>query len=127
MPSPETLDRFIATVEAGHTVEAIEAFYAEQAAMQENLDSPRVGRAALMAHEQRAQSGVQELEIRCIRPVLSAGDTVVVRWQIGYRTTEGRSVRFEELAHQRWEGERIVHEQFFYDPAQFARSVATAA
>lgn len=120
MPSHETLDRFIATVEAGRTVEAIEAFYAEQAAMQENLDPPRVGRAALMAHEQRALSGVQELEIRCIRPVLSAGDTVVVRWQIGYRTSGGRSVHFEELAYQRWEGERIVHEQFFYDPAQFA-------
>jgi hypothetical protein len=24
----------------------------------------------------------------------------------------------EELAYQRWEGERIVEEQFFYDPAQ---------
>lgn len=24
----------------------------------------------------------------------------------------------EELAYQRWEGEQIVEEQFFYDPAQ---------
>ena len=24
----------------------------------------------------------------------------------------------EELAYQRWEGERIAEEQFFYDPAQ---------
>jgi hypothetical protein len=28
-------------------------------------------------------------------------------------------VRFEELAYQRWEGEQIVQEQFFYDPVQF--------
>ena len=28
----------------------------------------------------------------------------------------------EELAYQRWEGERIVQEQFFYDPKQFNRS-----
>ena len=26
----------------------------------------------------------------------------------------------EELAWQRWEGERIAEEQFFYDPAQLA-------
>ena len=28
--------------------------------------------------------------------------------------------RMEELAYQRWDGERIAQEQFFYDPAQFA-------
>ena len=27
----------------------------------------------------------------------------------------------EELAWQRWQGEQIAHEQFFYDPAQFTR------
>jgi hypothetical protein len=26
----------------------------------------------------------------------------------------------EELAWQRWDGERIAEEQFFYDPAQLA-------
>jgi hypothetical protein len=25
----------------------------------------------------------------------------------------------EELAYQRWQGDRIAQEQFFYDPAQF--------
>jgi hypothetical protein len=25
----------------------------------------------------------------------------------------------EELAYQRWEGERVAQEQFFYDPSQF--------
>jgi hypothetical protein len=28
-------------------------------------------------------------------------------------------MRFEELAYQRWEGNLMVEEQFFYDPAQF--------
>jgi len=30
--------------------------------------------------------------------------------------------RIEELAYQRWEGEKIVQEQFFYDPKQFVRA-----
>jgi len=32
----------------------------------------------------------------------------------------GSHTRMEELAYQRWEGERIAEEQFFYDPGQFA-------
>jgi hypothetical protein len=31
----------------------------------------------------------------------------------------------EELAYQRWEGERIVEEQFFYDPEQLVARTAT--
>jgi hypothetical protein len=34
MPTPATLERFIARVEAGAHVEAIEEFYAEHASMQ---------------------------------------------------------------------------------------------
>ena len=30
----------------------------------------------------------------------------------------------EELAYQRWEGERIVEEKFYYDPAQLVRAKA---
>ena len=31
---------------------------------------------------------------------------------------DGTVTHMEELAYQRWEGERIAEEQFFYDPAQ---------
>ena len=31
---------------------------------------------------------------------------------------DGTKTHMEELAYQRWEGERIAHETFFYDPAQ---------
>lgn len=32
----------------------------------------------------------------------------------------------EELAYQRWEGELIIDEQFFYDPAQLQPRKANA-
>ena len=54
----------------------------------------------------------------CVRPVLAEGDTVVVRWIFAFEWLDGRHTRLEELAWQRWEGERIAEEQFFYDPAQ---------
>ena len=31
---------------------------------------------------------------------------------------DGGVMRIEELAHQRWDGEKIAEERFYYDPAQ---------
>jgi hypothetical protein len=54
-----------------------------------------------------------------VRPVLVHGDTVVVRWIFRFEGQDGRVRELEELAWQRWQAERIVEEQFFYDPSQF--------
>ena len=54
----------------------------------------------------------------CVRPVLANGDHVVVRWVFEFDWLDGTATRMEELAWQRWEGDRIAQEQFFYDPAQ---------
>lgn len=31
---------------------------------------------------------------------------------------DGKMLRMDELALQRWRGEKVVEERFFYDPAQ---------
>jgi hypothetical protein len=41
------------------------------------------------------------------------------RWIFEFTWKDGGTGRIEELAHQRWEGEKIAREQFFYDPRQF--------
>ena len=118
MPSLNTVERFVAMVEDGQGVQALAEFYAEHASMQENEAAPRVGKEALLKHEQAAQASVSSLKATCIRPVLVSGDIAVVRWVFEYTSRTGKSVRFEELAYQRWEGELIVQEKFFYDPVQ---------
>lgn len=120
MPTQDTLERFIARVEANAHVEAVEEFYAENSTMRENLAAPRVGRAAHAANERRIMALAKSVESRCIRPVLVNGDHVVVRWVFRFEWQDGSVTRMEELAWQRWEGERIAEEQFFYDPAQRA-------
>jgi len=119
MPLIQTVERFVSMVEAGQGVEALVQFYAEQASMQENRAEPRVGKAALLAHERAAQESAVGLRASCIRPILIAGDVAVIRWVFQYTSKAGKPVRFEELAYQQWEDEQIVREQFFYDPAQF--------
>lgn len=46
------------------------------------------------------------------------GNQVVIRWVFRFEWLGGTVTLMEELACQRWEGERIAQEQFFYDPAQ---------
>ena len=120
MPTQATLDRFIARVESNAHVEAIQEFYTEGASMQENFDAPRVGRDKLVAHEEKALAMSASVRSECVRPVFANGDHVVIRWIFEFTAHDGRSRRIEELAYQRWEGERIAQEQFFYDPRQFA-------
>ena len=118
MPTAETLERFIALVEQNAHVEAVEAFYAADASMQENQSAPRIGRAAHVANEQRVLAKAKSLMSKCVRPVFVVGDKVVIRWIFRFEWLDGTVTHMEELAYQRWEGERIAEETFFYDPAQ---------
>ena len=118
MPERATVEQFVALVEAGDGLQAMERFYADDVAVQENLDPPRLGKAALMRQEAAAQAAVVDRSARCVRPLLVDGDTVVLRWVFTYRSPGGPIHRLEELVYQTWAGEQLVHEQFFYDPAQ---------
>jgi hypothetical protein len=80
MPSPEILQRLIARVEANTHVEAIEEFYAPNASMQENEQSPRTGRDTLVANEKKVLSRARSVTSKCLRPVFVNGDHVVIRW-----------------------------------------------
>jgi ketosteroid isomerase-like protein len=127
MPTVERIEQFIARVEANAHAEAIAEFYTENASMRENQQAPRVGRAALIAGEQKFLSKMARVTSRCVRPVLVSGDTVVVRWIFNFVLVDGSRIDMEELAYQRWEGDRIAEEQFFYDPAQLAPKAAVGA
>lgn len=120
MPTTDTLEKFIARVEQNAHAEAIEEFYTEAASMQENRSAPRVGRDVLVAHERGVLARAKTVVSKCVRPVFVSGDRVVIRWIFEFEWLNGSASRMEELACQRWEGERIAEETFFYDPAQFA-------
>jgi ketosteroid isomerase-like protein len=124
MPSHDTLERFIARVETNEHDDAILEFYTEDASMQENNAPPRLGRAVLVERERSVLARAKSVRSTCVRPVLVSGDVVVVRWIFEFVWKDGSTMRMEELAYQRWEGEKIAQEQFFYDPAQRSSSTA---
>jgi hypothetical protein len=121
MPSAATIERFIARVESNAHAEAIEEFYTEDSSMRENGSPPRVGRERNIANERAVLARATSVRSKCVRPVLVNGNHVVIRWTFEFDWLDGTFTRMEELAWQRWDGERIAEEQFFYDPAQLTR------
>lgn len=118
MPSQETLERFIARVEQNAHTEAIEEFYTENSTMQENQAAPRQGRAGNVERERQVMARAKSVKSTCVRPALVNGDHVAIRWVFEFEWLDGSTLRMEEVAWQRWEGERIAQETFFYDPGQ---------
>ena len=118
MPTTETLERFIRRVEENAHAEALEEFYTEDASMQENQATPRVGRDAHIANERSVFSRVQSVTSKCVRPAFLNNDRVVIRWIFHFEWLDGTVTDMDEIAYQRWEGDRIAEENFFYDPAQ---------
>lgn len=118
MPSPAVLGRFIAMVESNAHAEAIEAFYTPDASMQENELPPRKGRDRLAENERAVLARARSVASKCVHPVFVNGDHVVIRWIFEFEWLDGTRTRLEELACQRWEGDRVAEEKFFYDPRQ---------
>lgn len=117
MPDRKRVEDFIRMVVSGEHVRAIEDFYWEDASMRENTREPRRGRDALVAHEAAALKRLARMHTQPVDTFLIDGDRVAINWTFDMTDSQGVTRRMEELALQRWRGERIAEERFFYDPA----------
>ena len=118
MPSRTRVAELVSYVQAGKYVEAISDFYAETAFMKENHGEPRIGRDNLIKHERAVLAGLAQMRTERVGAVLVDGDHVTINWVFEMTTRDGKKRLLDELALQKWSGERIVEEQFYYDPAQ---------
>lgn len=124
MPSRERVNAFTAAVVNGDHVQAIEDFYHDDASMQENGAERRRGRDVLMRHEAKALSRLQQMHTHSPRAVLVDGDHVVIHWVFDATNHDGVTRRLEEISFQKWRGDRIAEERFFYDTATAWAEVA---
>ena len=122
MPKLETIEEFIAMVEASEHDKAIEKFYTTDDSMQENQSEARVGRDLLVSNEKNTLLKVKSLVSKCIRPYFINDDEVVIQWYFRFEWKNGSVSEIEEITRQNWQGELIKSEQFFYDPKQFTNT-----
>jgi ketosteroid isomerase-like protein len=117
MPDKKRVEEFVNLVVSGAHVEAIRDFYHADATMRENLAEPRRGRDVLMAHEETMLKRITEMRTHPAKIVAVDGDAVTIHWVFDIVSPDGAVRRLEEVALQRWQGDRILEEQFFYDSA----------
>ena len=118
MPSRDRVRSFVVLVVLVLFVEALEEFYHPHASMRDNQQEPRLGLARLIADEKATMARFETMKTDPVSDLLVDGDKVVIRWKFTFTPPQGPPMVMEEIALQRWEGERIAEERFFYDPRQ---------
>jgi ketosteroid isomerase-like protein len=117
MPDRQRVTDLITLVEAGRFADAIDAFYTDDTVMRDNLNPPTIGKVANVAREQNFQRYIAALHESRAEDVVIDGDLVVIHWILDLTGTDGVRMRFDQVAFQRWRGDRIAEERFIYDPA----------
>ena len=122
MPDRKRVEAFIAAVVGGDYVQAIADYYHDDAYMQENLSEPRRGRALLMENEANVLKRVR-MHTHPNPPFGIDGDNVAINWTFDATAPDGVTRRLIEVAFQKWKGDRILEERFYYDTASAWRTV----
>jgi ketosteroid isomerase-like protein len=117
MALSDRLREFVALCESGSTLEAVARFYAEDVVVFENHERARAGRKACLAHEQEALARAPapaRLHARS-SAANELTDVSFVEWVIRFVSDDGRPMRLDEVAVQKWAGGQVVEERFYYE------------
>jgi hypothetical protein len=123
MPAENVVKQYVTMIEANQHLHAVEMFYAPDAKVQENANTPLTGVKALTARKATTLANVRSVRAKCVPPILHNGDYVMLRWIYYFETGDDKLRRVEELVLQQWQGDQIIREQFFFDPAQLAKDL----
>jgi ketosteroid isomerase-like protein len=115
---PQVLD-LINLVENGKMLDAMNRYYAQNVAMQENVSPPTVGIAENYARESAFYGSLKSLKFTLVSVVVE-GDRAVINWIFDYTMADGKQYRMDEIAVQSWRDGKIVHERYIYDTASLA-------
>ena len=102
---------------SGQLMEAFEKYYHEDCTMTEATGDARVGKAANREAEKQFLASVKEWHDGGLIAVTSdeeAGVTMVESW-IDVTYQDGRRAKMEEIARQKWQGDQIIDERFYYN------------
>ncbi len=122
MSSPTTinlqdkLEDLFSYIREGRILDAINEFYAEDAAMQENSLPPTVGREANYEREKKFLSMVKEWK-RFDVVAKGVGDNVTFYETVmDWVTTDGTPVHVEQVVVAKWQNGKITHERYYHNP-----------
>ena len=102
---------------SGQLLDAFEKYYHDEVVMHEATGDIREGKEVCRTYENKFVESIQEIHGGGVDAVASNeedGVTVVESW-MDVTFKDGNRVKLEQVAVQRWEGEHIIHERFYYN------------
>lgn len=99
----------------GETLKAIELFYSENVSMQENEETPRVGKSKCLDNEKQNLKNVKELKCKLLNQAINNKENVVFsEWEITVTNKNDKTVKLTEVSVQHWDKGKIEKEKFYY-------------
>ncbi|MEW6542236.1 MAG: ester cyclase [Nitrospirota bacterium] len=102
-------------IREGRILDAMNEFYADDVAMQENANRPTVGLQANIEREKQFLSGVKEWKGFEVKAVGIGHDVTFYEAVFDFIGTDGAPVHIEQVDVAHWRDGKIVHERFYYD------------
>ncbi len=109
------LEDLFAYIREGRILDAINEFYAEDAAMQENDQPPTVGRKANFEREKQFISTVKEWRRFDVTAKGVGDDVTFYETVMDWVATDGTPVHVEQVVVSKWRDGRIIHERYYYN------------
>jgi hypothetical protein len=98
----------------GNILEAFDKYYDDNVIMQENEQSPTIGKLANRERELEFLANVEEFRGAHVVDVAYGEDTTMVIWHYDYSHKEWGVKNYTQVSVQNWKNGKIVKEQFFY-------------
>ncbi len=112
----ERLEDLFSYIREGRILDAINEFYAEDVVMQENAETPTVGRDANLEREKQFLNTVKEWK-RFDVTAKGVGDNATFYETImNWVTTDGTPVHVEQVVASKWKDGKITYERFYHNP-----------
>jgi hypothetical protein len=112
----DRLEDLFSYIREGRILEAITEFYAEDAAMQENDQSPTVGRESNLEREKQFLSTVKEWKRFDVTAKGVGEDVTFYEAVMEWVATDGTPVHVEQVVVAKWQNGRITHERYYHNP-----------
>ena len=116
----EKIKEMYAMIGQGQLLEAFEKYYHEDIVMIEGHGDVCKGKADNREREQDFVESIETMHgsgVTAFTANEETGVTMVEAWMELTFKGAPMSVRMEEVAVQKWEGDQIIHERFYYDPS----------
>ena len=106
-----------AMIGQGNVMDAFEKYYHEDIVMVEANGEMRKGKSANREFEQQWMASLKEMHGGGVTAITSneeEGITMVETW-MDTTFQDGNRMKMEEICVQKWQGDQIIHERFYYN------------